>query len=149
MHDMKSRIFLLHLFTILSSLAIPLDTKANTIRCESSGGDLYVWIQKRIEASQHSKALPLSCDKLKMIEDYVDEDIRLTSGRKRGAYIICLSNNNKSPCLHQIAELIGYEAPSILINRIFGAAQAKSEYLNETVERLFLKPSKLIKKEEQ
>jgi len=144
---MESRIFSLRLLTILFSLAIPLHTQANTITCESSGGDLFSWIQKRIEASSHSEALPLSCNKLKTIENYVDEDIQLTSGRKRGKYIICLSNNKNNPCLHQIAELIGYEAPSVLISRIFGAAQSKSEYLNETVERLFLKPSILIKRD--
>lgn len=143
---MKQNIFSLPFLTILFTLAIPLHAQANTTICNSSGGDLYSWIRKRIEASQYSKILPLSCHGLKTIEDYVDEDIQLTSGRKRGKYIICLSNNTKSPCLHQIAELIGYEAPSVLINRIFGAAQTKSEYLNETVERLFLKPSKLIKR---
>ena len=143
---MESRIFQLRLFTILFSLAIPLHTQANTITCESSGGDLYSWIQKRIEASEYSKALPLSCDNKKKIEGYENDDIQLTSGRKKGKYIICLSNDKNNPCLHQIAELIGYEAPSVLISRIFGAEQTKSEYLNETVERLFLKPSKLIKK---
>ena len=142
---MKPPILSTSLLTIALSISSPLSTPANTETCTPREEGLYAWIQQKIEASQYSKPVRLECQELKVIEGYRDENVQITSGRQRGKYYICLTNTKENPCPHKIAELVGYEAPSVLISRIFGASQAKPEYLNETVERLFLRPSSLIK----
>ena len=142
---MKLLILSTSILTIALSLSTPLRTPANTTTCTPRGDGLYAWIKQKIEVSQYSKPVPIECQELKVIEGYKDEDVQITSGRQRGKYYICLTNTKENPCQHKIGELVGYEAPSVLISRIFGASQAKPEYLNETVERLFLRPSRLIK----
>jgi len=142
---MKPLILSTSLLTIALSISTPPRTRANAATCTPTENGLYAWIKQKIEVSQYAKAVPIECQELKIIEGYKDEDVQLTSGRQRGKYYICLTNTKENPCQHKIAELVGYEAPSLLISRIFGASQAKPEYLNETVERLFLRPSRLIK----
>lgn len=142
---MKLLILSTSMLTIALSLSTPLRTPATTTTCTLREGGLYAWIKQKIEASQYSKQVPIECQELKVIEGYKAEEVQITSGRQRGKYYICLTNTKENPCQHKIAELVGYEAPSVLISRIFGASQEKPEYLNETVERLFLRPSRLIK----
>ena len=125
----------------------PLHAQADRQNCRPSQSSLYSWIETKLVSSPHSELIPLNCDELKTIEDYRDEEIQITSGRKRGQFVVCLSNTKETPCQHKIAQLIGYEAPSILLGKIFGSPQTSPDYLNETVERLFLKPSKLIKRQ--
>ena len=124
---MKPLILLTSLLTIALSISAPPRTRANTATCTPTEDSLYAWIKQKIEVSQYSKLVPIECQELKVIEGYKDEDVQLTSGRQRGKYYICLTNTKKNPCQHKIAELVGYEAPSLLISRIFGASQAKAK----------------------
>ena len=142
---MKPLILSPSILAIALSLSTPPSIQAENTTCTPVEEGLYAWIKHKIEVSQYSKPVPIECQELKVIEGYKDEEVQITSGRQRGKYYICLTNTKENPCQHKIAELVGYEAPSVLISRIFGASQAKPEYLNETVERLFLRPSSLIK----
>lgn len=142
---MKPLILSPSILAIALSLSTPPSIQADTTTCTPIKEGLYAWIKQKIEVSQYSKPVSIECQELKVIEGYKDEEVQITSGRQRGKYYICLTNTKENPCQHKIAELVGYEAPSVLISRIFGASQAKPEYLNETVERLFLRPSSLIK----
>ena len=142
---MKPIILSPSILAVALSLSTPPSIQADTTTCTPIEEGLYAWIKQKIEVSQYSKPVPIECQELKVIEGYKDEEVQITSGRQRGKYYICLTNTKENPCQHKIAELVGYEAPSVLISRIFGASQAKPEYLNETVERLFLRPSSLIK----
>ena len=142
---MKPLVLSPSILVIALSLSTPQSIQADTTICTPAEEGLYAWIKQKIEVSKYSKSVPLECQELKVIERYKDDDVQITSGRQRGKYYICLTNTKENPCQHKIAELVGYEAPSVLIGRIFGVSQAKPEYLNETVERLFLRPSRLIK----
>lgn len=113
--------------------------------CTTTGGELYDLISQKIRQSEHARLLELDCGELAMIESYEDVAILLTSGRKEGKYVICLTNKKEDPCAHVIAKLIGNEPPSTLMSKVFGVKQQSSELLNETLERLFLRPSKLLK----
>jgi hypothetical protein len=121
-------------------------TSKNLSSCKANGGKLYGLISTKIIQSDSSKIIALDCAELTKIQSYYEDDILLTSGRSQGQYVICLTNSKNKPCAHVIAQLIGSEPPSLSMTRIFGLDQPPSDTLNETIERLFLRPSTLLKK---
>ena len=106
---------------------------------------VFRWIVEKISTSEIANAKPLSCEEIKEITSYQEEVILITSGRKRGEYTICLSDDKLQPCKHTIATLIGWSSPSEMLEEVFDYKEQKSSVFNETVERLFLKPSSLIR----
>ena len=72
------------------------------------------------------------------------DKLNITTGRKRGKYKICLSDDASNPCKHSLGIFNESTNPSDMLAEVFGVEQPKSDYLNETVERLFFQPSLLI-----
>ena len=67
-----------------------------------------------------------------------------SSGRKRGKATICLSDEKDYPCKFIIGFINpGFDSATAL-SEIYSFTPPQSSQLNETVERLFLKPSSLI-----
>ena len=103
-----------------------------------------LWSIKKIESSDISDIYPISCDEANEINELNEDKILITTGRKRGKAIICLSDAQDYPCKFRIGTINdGYE-PGLALSKIYSYQIPKSTVFNETVERLFLKPSTLI-----
>ena len=72
------------------------------------------------------------------------DQISITSGRKRGKATICLSDEENYPCKFIIGFISNEFDSTTALSEIYSFTPPKSSQLNETVERLFLKPSSLI-----
>jgi len=127
---------------------------ANIIHLESANASLACenqltnqtlkWTLDRIKSSQQLIALPLNCDQLKSLDRSDENNFLLTTGRKARKSVICLSANKDNPCEYALAVLNQGADPSKALMKAFSYQSEPSIYLNETVERLFINPSKLI-----
>ncbi len=106
---------------------------------------VFNWVIRKISNSDVATANNISCDELREIESYEEDLLIITTGRRRGNYVICISNDKEYPCKHTIATLSGSSTPNKMLEDVFSYKAEKSTQLNETVERLYLKPSSLIR----
>ena len=102
------------------------------------------WSISKIIESDMATAQALQCDEVKNLNQMKREQIYITSGRKRGKATICLSDESDYPCKFVIGIIEPQFDSSTALSEIYSFTPPKSSQLNETVERLFLKPSTLI-----
>ena len=102
------------------------------------------WSISKIIESDMATAQALQCDEVKNLNQMKREQIYITSGRKRGKATICLSDESDYPCKFVIGIIEPQFDSSTALSEIYSFTPPKSSQLNETVERLFLKPSSLI-----
>ena len=98
----------------------------------------------RIVASPQAKLRALSCKQIAELEAVNPETLEITTGRLSGKPVICISASRSEPCRYVLAELQQDADPTAFLVEIFNHQQTSS-VLNETVERLFIRPSKYIK----
>ena len=98
-----------------------------------------------IEKSELAEANSLSCNELKTAAGFNANTLAITSGRKRGKFTICISDDRKDPCKIRLGTFKDTQNPSLMLSNLFDVKVEHKGYLNETVERLFLTPSSLIK----
>ncbi len=129
--------------TLLSVSIRPIQAKQNCTSVISN--NTLEWSLSKIKESNLAKLSNISCEEIKSINRMRSEDIMITSGRKRGQSLICLSNDKDYPCKHIIGIINpGFIDTTYALSEIFSFTPEVPEELNETVERLFLKPSSLI-----
>ncbi len=102
------------------------------------------WSINKIIESDMAKAQTFTCEEVKDMNQMNNEQINITSGRKRGKATICLSDESDYPCKHIIGIIEPQFDSATALSAIYSFTPPKSSQLNETVERLFLKPSSLI-----
>ena len=111
---------------------------------ESVEKDVVNWSISKIESSDIANVSSFTCDEAKNMNKMNNDKIFITSGRKRGKATICLSDEKDYPCKF----IIGFINPEFdsatALSEIYSFTPPQSSQLNETVERLFLKPSSLI-----
>ena len=113
-------------------------------KCAASNEGIYNSIASQIENSGIAKSSNLNCEKITEINKYDPNNMLITSGRKRGKYTICLSDNSSNPCKYIIGTFSENKNPSDMLSKVFDVPKPKQTQLNETVERLFFSPSLLI-----
>ena len=118
-------------------------SKANSCN-ESIKNDIVKWSISKIESSDLANVSSFTCDDAKNMNKMNNDQISITSGRKKGKTIICISDEKDYPCKF----IIGFINPEFdaatALSEIYSFTPPQSSQLNETVERLFLKPSSLI-----
>jgi len=145
MYHLRRATFLISIFIGLQ-IESSINQSIASSACEQPiQNTVFSWIVEKISTSEIANAKPLSCEETKKITSYREELILITSGRKRGEYTICLSDDKSQPCKHTIATLTGSSSPGEMLEEVFDYKEQKSSVFNETVERLFLKPSSLIR----
>lgn len=102
------------------------------------------WSIDRIRANSVAKIRNLSCREIHAIEAVNQDLLEITTGRLSGRPVICLSFNRSQPCQYILADLPQDEDPTSVLAEIFGYRQ-NLDTLNETVERLFIRPARYIK----
>ncbi len=125
--------------TIINSNSIDASDCSNEI-----DNKLVVWSMKKIRISDMATTTSLTCEEVKDMNQMKNENITITSGRKKGKTAICLSDESNYPCKFVIGIIKPQFDAAFALSEIYSFTPPKSSQLNETVERLFLKPSSLI-----
>jgi len=102
------------------------------------------WSMDRIRANPSARARQLSCKEIATIQALNPELLEVTTGRVSGKPVICMSSSRPIPCLFILADLTEDGDPTSVLAEIFNYKQ-NATVLNETVERLFIRPAKYIK----
>ena len=105
---------------------------------------LVAWSMKKIRISDMATTKSLTCEEVIDMNQMKNENITITSGRKKGKTAICLSDESNYPCKFVIGIIKPQFDAAFALSEIYSFTPPKSSQLNETVERLFLKPSSLI-----
>ena len=105
---------------------------------------LVAWSMKKIRISDMATTKSLTCEEVIDMNQMKNENITITSGRKKGKTAICLSDESNYPCKFVIGIIKPQFDATFALSEIYSFTPPKSSQLNETVERLFLKPSSLI-----
>ena len=117
----------------------------NAESCDASLENKVVkWSIIKIKESNLAIFEPISCDLVTQMDNMAEDKILITSGRKRGKPLICISDEKDYPCKFVIGNIIPGIDSSEAIKQIYSFTPPQSSQLNETVERLFLNPSSLI-----
>lgn len=104
------------------------------------------FIKLRIEQSRLATYKPLSCVDIKTLTSTNPSSIELTTGRKNGEPVICIGTSRDYPCQYVVGVLKGSLDPTSALASIFSVSQRDPDApLNETVERLFIRPAALIR----
>ena len=112
--------------------------------CNATNEGIYSLIVSKIDDSKIANIRKLKCGEVTAINQSSPDSLLITSGRKRGKYTICLSDDASDPCKYVVGIFNDNKNPSQMLSQVFGLNEQRRIQLNETVERLFFKPSLLI-----
>ena len=111
---------------------------------KSIQNDVVKWSLSKIQSSEIANLSSFSCEEANEMNKMLGDQISITSGRKRGKATICLSDEKDYPCKFVIGFINPEFDAATALSEIYSFTPPQSSQLNETVERLFLKPSSLI-----
>ena len=142
-----SRIISISITSFLCFSILPLKSENRTDICPKP--PLLSSILKKIEAFDLAEKYDLSCSQYEMISLIPEDSLFISTKRSRGKDQICLtSSKTTGKCTHKIGFFIGEGNPSYKLCSMLGAdcsLNNKPLVFTETVERLYLKPSSLIR----
>ena len=144
MKDLASK-FTKILFASVMSLNFTTAERLNAGACvESVQNDVIRWSISKIESSSMANLRSFTCDEAKQMNKMISDQIAITTGRRRGKATICLSDQKEYPCKFIIGFIKSEYDSTSALSEIYSFTPPTSSQLNETIERLFLKPSSLI-----
>ena len=142
-----SRIISISITSFLFFSFLPLKSENRTDICDKSS--LLSFILRSIEEFDLAENYDLSCSQYEMISLIPEDSLFISTKRSRGKDQICLTSSEmKGKCTHKIGFFIGEGNPSNKLCRMFEkdcSLNNDSLVLTETIERLYLKPSTLIR----
>jgi len=115
--------------------------------CDIAFNKTLKFIESRINSSSLVKKIQLSCDDLVKINSWQEADVIVTTKRADGKHVICITNNDELPCKYVLSSFTTMGNPNQVLGSIFGLENSNQGSLTETLERLFVRPSKLILKD--
>ena len=142
-----SRIISISITPFLFFSLLPVKSENQTDICPKS--PLLSSILKSIEEFDLAENYDLSCSQYEMISLIPEDSLFISTKRSRGKDQICLTSSKmKGKCTHKIGFFIGEGNPSNKLCKMFEKDCSLNNnplVLTETVERLYLKPSTLIR----
>lgn len=144
MEVLLQRVLVMILFAANLSLNHPGASQEAT-NCPLLPDSLLQKIVKKIELSQYAKITPLLCADINELNRISPDKFEITTGRKNGEPVICLLESRDQPCKYVLGKLDKTLSPASALSSIFPSSMPISDVLNETVERLFIRPSSIIK----
>ena len=135
------------LFFLFQSRSSSESLVTNSI-CDPIRSRLVMSILDKVKRLPGVSEVDLSCKSISKINSIEDDAILLTTTRKRGNEYICLhASGNTRPCQVKVGLVTSQENPNdVLCTLMQKDCSAVSEGpLTETVERLYLRPSSLIR----
>ena len=100
----------------------------------------------KIEKSNLIDLNNVNSQDVEMIDKLDSSKVNITTGRKSGKAVSCLSDSKDYPCKFIVGEFKKNIVPSIALKRIFNYKEPKPEFLNETTSRLFINIYSLFEK---
>ena len=92
----------------------------------------------KIDKSKFINLNNIECSEIVMIDKLESSKVNITTGRKSGKSVSCLSDTKSNPCKFIIGEFEKNIVPNIALKRIFNYEEPKPVFLNETTSRLFI-----------
>ena len=142
-----SRIISVSITSFLFFSILPLKSENRTDICNKP--PLLSSILKSIEDFDLAEKYDLSCSQYEMISLIPEDSLFISTKRSRGKDQICLTSSKTSgKCTYKIGFFIGEGNPSNKLCKMFETDCSLNNnplVLTETVERLYLKPSTLIR----
>ena len=102
-------------------------------------------ILDKIDKSNFIKTDQIDCGLLQSIDDLDTKKVNITTSRREGKIISCISDTKQNPCKFTIGEFRKDIIPTIALKKIFDYEDPKPLFLNETTERLFINPYDMFK----
>ena len=115
------------------------------IKCLKNDNSIIEKLIIKINSYEHTELNLITCKEIDIIKGFNEDKLLVTTGRKRGRYSICLSNTKDNPCKFILGYFKKNGIPSEMLSKLFEIEFSQDGELNETVERLFLEPSSLIR----
>ena len=142
-----SRTIFISITSFLFFSILPIKSENRTDICDKS--PLLSSILKSIEEFDLAETYDLSCSQYEMIALIPEDSLFISTKRSRGKDQICLtSSKTDGKCTHKIGFFIGEGNPSYKLCSMLGtdcSLNNNTRVFTETVERLYLKPSSLIR----
>ena len=92
----------------------------------------------KIDKSKLINLNNIKCSKIVMIDKLESSKVIITTGRKRGKSVSCLSDSKAKPCKFIVGKFEKNIVPSVALKKIFDYKEPKPDFLNETNSRLFI-----------
>ena len=155
----KNQIFLLLLSITLSGISLVLlhsnrsyanETNNPYLKCSDIElNELSNIMFQQLSNSQDIFPSNISCRSINRINQMNPAKLLITTGRKRGANIVCISDNKENPCAFKVASFKEDVNPSSSLLKAFNIKPNKSEILSkirfdETTSRVFILPQELL-----
>ena len=115
------------------------------IQCIKNDNSIFEKLIIKINSHENTELNLISCKEIDFIKGVDEDKLIVTTGRRRGRYSICLSDTKDNPCKFIIGYFKKNGVPSQMLSELFDIEFSQNGELNETVERLFLEPSSLIR----
>ena len=88
--------------------------------------------------------LNINCSSINRINQINPAKLLITTGRRKGDNVVCISDNKENPCAFKVAFFKEGINPSSSLLKTFNTKHKQSEILNETTSRVFIIPQELI-----
>ena len=92
----------------------------------------------KIDKSKLINLNNIECSEILMIDKLESSKVNITTGRKGGKSVSCLSDSKANPCKFVVGEFEKNIVPNVALKRIFDYEEPKPDFLNETTSRLFI-----------
>ena len=92
----------------------------------------------KIDKSNFINLNNIDCSEIVMIDKLESSKVNITTGRKGGESVSCLSDSKSNPCKFILGEFEKNIVPNVALKRIFDYKEPKPDFLNETTSRLFI-----------
>ena len=99
----------------------------------------------KIKQSGLASPRVLSCSEISEIAKSEPNLIEITTGRVGGRPVICVLKTRDAPCQFVVGDIPSDADPTSTLAAIFSYKPSGGGLLNETVERLFIRPSAVIR----
>ena len=116
--------------------------------CDPILSPLVISILDKVELLPDVSSVEYGCKLISKINSIEEDSILLTTTRKRGKEYICLhASGNSRPCQVKIGIISSQENPNDVLCKLTqqDCSNVDESPLTETVERLYLRPSSLIR----
>ena len=100
----------------------------------------------KIDKSKLINLNNIKCSEIVMIDKLESSKVNITTGRKGGKSVSCLSDSKDYPCKFIVGEFEKNIVPNVALKRIFDYEEPKTEFLNETTSRIFINVYSLFEK---
>lgn len=99
-----------------------------------------------IDRSKDMTPAVMPCNEMRTLNNIPEDALLVTTGRSAGHAVICATDTTDVPCRHRLAVVDDRRDSTQALKDALNYTEPSVGPLTETLERLFIKPSRFIKK---